>query len=194
MRFNLSEITEVIQDRRTIFPEQFSERKVAREIVENLIRNATWAPNHGKTQPWRFTVFSGESRNQLKELFAQLYKETTPPEIFLEAKQARFQKRVMASSAILICWMKRDENEKISRDDELLAVGCAIQNLMLSGTAYGIGSFWSTAKFIQHEQLKNLIGMGEKDETVGIIYLGYPKEEWPKAHRKPIEYVSDWRE
>ncbi len=193
MRFNLSEITEVIQDRRTIFPEQYSDRKVAKEIVENIIRNATWAPNHGKTQPWRFSVFMNEGKQELQELMPNLYKKHTPEEAFMQGKFERIGERINKTSAIIVCWMQRDENEKISRDDEMLAVGCAIQNLMLSATAYGIGSFWSTPKFLQQPEFKDFIKMNEKDEPVGVIYLGYPNEEWPKAHRKPIEYVTTWR-
>jgi hypothetical protein len=26
-----------------------------------------------------------------------------------------------------------------------------------------------------------------------MIYLGYPEIEWPKSHRKPIEYLTTWK-
>ena len=54
MRFNLSEVTELIRERRTIVPEQFSDRKVHKEQLELILNNAQWAPTHGNTQPWRF--------------------------------------------------------------------------------------------------------------------------------------------
>ena len=38
MRYNLSEITELIRNRRTIYPEQFSERKVHREQIELMLK------------------------------------------------------------------------------------------------------------------------------------------------------------
>ena len=57
MLFNLSEINELIRSRRTIYPEQFSDRKVHIEQIEVLLNNAQWAPTHGNTQPWRFKVF-----------------------------------------------------------------------------------------------------------------------------------------
>ena len=58
MRYNLSEITELIRNRRTIYPEQFSDRKVHLEQIELILNNAQWAPTHGNTQPWRFVVFA----------------------------------------------------------------------------------------------------------------------------------------
>ena len=77
MKYNLSEITELIKNRRTIYPEQFSSRKVHREQIEAMLNNAIWAPTHGNTQPWRFTVFTEESRQQLADFQAQLYLDTT---------------------------------------------------------------------------------------------------------------------
>ena len=60
MRHNLSETTELLRDRRSISPERYSSRKVHKEIVEQVLTNATWAPTHGMTQPWRFKAYVGE--------------------------------------------------------------------------------------------------------------------------------------
>ena len=57
MKYNLSEITELIRNRRTIYPEQFSSRKVHKEQIELILTNAQFAPTHGNTQPWRFHVY-----------------------------------------------------------------------------------------------------------------------------------------
>ena len=86
MKYNLSEITELIKNRRTIYPKFYSSRKVHKEIIEHLIRNATWAPTHGKTQPWRFKVYREESRKELSVKLGDLYKELTPENLFKEEK------------------------------------------------------------------------------------------------------------
>ena len=78
MRFNLSEINELIRSRRTIYPEQFSDRKVHKEQIELLLNNAQWAPTHGNTQPWRFQVFMEEGRKKLSTFLGQTYLELTP--------------------------------------------------------------------------------------------------------------------
>ena len=38
MKYNLSEITELIKNRRTIYPKFYSSRKVHKEIIEHLIK------------------------------------------------------------------------------------------------------------------------------------------------------------
>ena len=80
MRFNLSEITELIRSRRTIYPEQFSSRKVHKEQIELMLNNAIWAPTHGNTQPWKFKVFMDEGRQKLSDFLGQTYLELTPKE------------------------------------------------------------------------------------------------------------------
>ena len=73
MRHNLSETTELLRDRRSISPERYSSRMVHKEIVEQVLTNATWAPNHGLTQPWRFKAYVGEGMKRIGPKLAEWY-------------------------------------------------------------------------------------------------------------------------
>ena len=192
MKYNLSEITEIIKNRRTIYPQFYSSRKVHKEIIEHLLQNATWAPTHGMTQPWRFKVFTEESRKKLSDTLSMLYKELTPIENFREDKFAKMQARPFQASAAIVAYMKRGDNPKIPEIEEISSVACAIQNLCLTATAYGIGSFWSTPKIIYTKEMNDFLKISDEDKCMGIIYLGYPNDEWPKGQRKPIEYLTEW--
>jgi len=136
MKYNLSEISELIKNRRTIYPEQFSDRKIHREQIELMLTNATWAPTHGNTQPWRFTVFIEESRQELSDFLAQTYLSITPKEEQNDLKLAKFLNRPLQSSAVIAVSMERDRTKKINEIEEIEAVACAIQNLMLTATSY----------------------------------------------------------
>jgi len=192
MRYNLSEITELIRNRRTIFPEQFSERKVHREQIELMLNNAQWAPTHGNTQPWRFIIFTDSGREKLSDFLSKTYLEITPIEKQNDSKLAKMIKRPLLSSAVIAVCMSRQEEEKIEEIEEIEAVACAIQNMHLTSTAYGIGGFWSTPKLIYHLKMNDFLGLKEKDKCLGLFYLGYPSIEWPESHRKPLEYNSIW--
>jgi len=89
--------------------------------------------------------------------------------------------------------MSRQEDEKILEIEEIEAVACAIQNMQLTCTAYGLGSFWSTPKLIYTEEMNSFLNINEKDKCLGLIYIGYPSIDWPKGHRKPFEYNTEWR-
>ena len=193
MRFNLSEINELIRERRTIYPEQFSERQVHREQVEVILNNAQWAPTHGNTQPWRFKVFIEESRELLSDFLGKTYLEKVPKEDQVDTKLAKLLQRPLKSSVAIAVCMERQKEERILEIEEIEAVACAIQNMHLTCTAYGLGGFWSTPKLIYTEEMNEFLGLSEKDKCLGIFYIGYPAIKWPKAHRKPIEYTTEWK-
>lgn len=192
MRFNLSEINELIRSRRTIYPEQFTERKVHREQLEVILQNAQWAPTHGNTQPWRFKVFMEDGRQKLSVFLGQTYLKLTPPEAQSDAKLANLLTRPLKASVVVVVCMERQREEKIKEIEEIEAVACAIQNMHLSCTAYGLGGFWSTPGLIYSQDMKDFLGLGEKDWCLGLFYIGYTEGEWPKAHRKPLEYTTEW--
>jgi nitroreductase len=192
MRFNLSEINELIKSRRTIYPEQFSDRKVHKEQIELILNNAQWAPTHGNTQPWRFHVFTEKGLQNLSTFLGKTYLETIRKDDQNDAKLAKLIRRPLLSSVVIAVSMKRHPEEKISELEEIEAVACAIQNMHLTCTAYGIGGFWSTPKLIYSQKMNDFLGLDEKDKCLGLFYMGYPAIEWPSAHRKPLEYNTKW--
>tara|TARA_B100001287_G_scaffold276098_1_gene285765 strand:+ start:1814 stop:2404 length:591 start_codon:yes stop_codon:yes gene_type:complete len=194
MKFNLSEVNDLIRSRRSIRPEQYTSRKVQKDQIELILKNAQWAPNHGGTQPWRFQVYQSEAaRQELSQALGKLYLETTPQKNQNDTKLAKLVRRPLISSVVIIVNMSRQPEERIPEIEEVEAVACAIQNMQLTATAYGIGSFWSSPKLIYSREMKNFLGLAEKDKCLGLIYLGYTKDEWPKSHRKPIEYHTTWK-
>ncbi len=193
MKYNLSEILDLIKDRRTIYPEQYSTRKVQKEQVETILNAAIWAPTHGNTQPWRFTVFMDEAKNNLSDFLAETYLKLTPKEKQNDMKLAKMLNRPKLASVVIAICMNRDESEKIKEIEEIEAVACAVQNMHLVSTAFGIGGFWSTPALIYSKEMKEFLNLSEKDSCLGLFYLGYPSIEWPKSHRKPIEYLTTWK-
>lgn len=194
MKYNLSEITAVIKDRRTLVPEMYSDRKIHQEQIETILNNAIWAPTHGMTQPWAFTVFTEDGLIKLSDFLSSTYKTLTSPGDFNEIKFNKLKSRPLLAGAVIAVSHKRDPLSKISELEEIEAVACAIQNMYLTCTAWGLGAFWSTPKLIYGAETNQFLGLGEKDKCLGLFYIGYPKPdiEWPRSHRRPIEYFTTW--
>ena len=58
----------LVRNRRSVFPDQLvAGKKVDDDIVKEILTNATWAPNHGKMEPWHFTVFTGDGLKRLAD-------------------------------------------------------------------------------------------------------------------------------
>ena len=194
MRHNLSDTNELIRDRRTIGPEKYSSRKVHKEVVEEILRNGTWAPTHGMTQPWRFKVFIGEGVKRIGERLPIWYKNFIGDEKFSQKKFDKLKARGEKCSVIIAVTMVPDSTGRIPEVEEIEAVACAVQNMYLTCTAHGIGALYSTPGFLYTEEVKEFLNLEEGGRVLGLFYLGYPEGDWPKSHRKPLEYVTEWIE
>jgi nitroreductase len=128
----------------------------------------------------------------LAAIIEDLYRNTGNPDDFNPSKLAKLIGRAEKSSVAVVMVMKRSLDSQIPELEEIEAVACATQNAMLTATAYGLGSFWSSPKFIYSEGCAAAFGFSANDKVLGIMYLGYPAIEWPKSHRKPLEYMSTW--
>ena len=193
MRYNLSEVTAIIRDRRTIYPEQYSTRKIHKEQIELLLNNAVWAPTHGMTQPWRFIVFRDNALNDLSEALGSIYLSEIPKEKQLDSKLGKLMSRSKMASAVIAIILDR-EDSIIPEEDDFAAISCAVQNLHLTATAQGIGAFWSTPGIMKSKRFNEFLGLKEEQRCIGLFYLGYPAIEWPKGQRKPIEYLTEWKQ
>lgn len=193
MRHNLSDATALIRDRRSIQPERFSSRKVHREQIELMLTNATWAPTHGMTQPWRFTVYVGDGMQRIGPKLSEWYQQFAG-ESFSQSKFDKLKLRGERVTALIAVGMEPDPNGRIKELEEIEAVACAVQNLHLTATAYGIGGFWSSPGFIYRPEVRDFVGLSEQGKLLGLFYLGYPEGDWPVSHRKPLEYVTSWHE
>ena len=185
MRFNLSEINELIRERRTIYPEQFSARKVHKEQIEVILNNGQWAPTHGNTQPWRFKVFMGEEhRQELSQFLGKTYLEVIPKELQNDAKLAKMMRRPMLTSAVIAVCMERQPEEKILEIEEIEAVACAVQNMHLTAAAIGMAAAWLTPPIVYSAEMRDWLGLEKGDQCLGLFYLGWPKsEDWPEMAR-----------
>ena len=194
MKYNLSEITEVIKERRSVHPESYTSRKVHHEIIEDVLNNAIWAPTHGMVQPWRFKVFTGDAVKRVGVELEKVYKSAVSEADWSERKLVKLRERTSSVSVLIFICMSPEENSAIPEIENISAVACAVQNMYLTCTAYGLGSYWSSPEYVYSEEMKVLLNLGEKDKCLGMFYMGYPEGEWPKSHRKPLEYVSEWFE
>lgn len=192
---SLTDTTALIRHRRSIKPvDMDAARPVEVPLLTELIENATWAPNHGLTEPWHFHVFSGAARQGLADNLRRIYQQTTPAAEFREDKLQKMGDNPLLAPVIIACVMQRNGGAKIPEKEELEAISCALQNLMLSATAAGLGSFWSSPPLLETVEFQTWLGLRPEDRCVGLMYLGWPKAglNWPRSVRQPVETKISW--
>ena len=192
MSFSAHELQQLIRHRRSIPPEQFdTTKKVEDSIIEEMLENANWAPNHGLTEPWRFVIFSGEGLNKLGAFQADLYRKLTPEADFKQPKYDKLLQRPLLASHVIAVGMKRQESGKIPEVEEVEAVACAVQNLLLTATAHNLSGYWTTGGVTYEDEAKAFFGLENADKFFGFIYIGYPIK-WTEGKRNSIRQKVKW--
>lgn len=185
-------LNELIRTRRSVFPDQFiAGKKVDDNIIREILVNATWAPNHGMGEPWHFTVFTGEGLKTLAGFQSNLYQQEAG-ENFQESKFIKLQQQPLKASHIIAICMKRSAKKNIPALEDIEAVACAVQNIYLSVTAYGLGGYWTTGGVTYFENARPFFGLDEEDKLLGFFYIGHVAFPSPPAKRKPIEEKTTW--
>lgn len=192
MLFDTNQINTLIRQRRSTFPRQYDAGKhVDDAIVRQMLENANWAPNHKFTEPWRFTVFTGDGRNTFAHLQASVYKNSAGSSFKEDNYQKLLQTPLLASHIISI-GMKRHEAANIPEMEEIAAVSCAVQNMYLTATAYGVGCYWTTGGITFNEAAKPFFGLEKSDKLMGFMYVGVIATPSPDGKRGPIEEKTNW--
>jgi nitroreductase len=157
-----------------------------------MLENANWAPTHKLTNPWRFSVFTGGGLKKLAVFQSELYKNiSTKAGNFLESKFEMLKTKPLLASHIISIGMKRDPKERLPEIEEVEAVACAVQNMSLTASAYGIGCYWGSGGITYVENAKEFFGLGAKDKLLGFLYIGVPKKI-PEGRRESIEDKVKW--
>lgn len=192
MQYNIEEINHLIRNRRSVFPKQFEAgKKVNDEIVNQILENATWAPSHGQTEPWKFIVFTGEGLQTFASFQGEVYKRESG-ENFKEATYNTLTTNPLKASHVIALCMKRDPNKKFPEVEEIAAVACAVQNIYLSVTAYGLGGYWTTGGPTYKQSAKSFFGLEEDDKLLGFFYIGHVAVPSPAGKRKPVDEKVEW--
>ncbi len=167
-------------------------------LVWRVLEAADWAPSHGDTEPWRFTVYTGDARQALGEAFAEAYKQDAQAsrEFKENAYQSQRERSLFSPVWISIGMqpaVRADGSLKMSEEEELMAVACAVQNLHLVASAQGLAGMWLSKGVFKHPHVARFTGLTEPHgRLLGFFILGWPAIAWPKGERRPIREKVRW--
>ncbi len=194
MTFSTQELKSIIQNRRSILPNMYTGEVIDDAIVREILDSANWAPNHKNTEPWRFVVFKGEGLKKLADFQSGLYKKVSSEQNnFREEKYTNLKTKPLKASHVIGIGMSRNDKEIVPEIEEISAVACAVQNMYLTATAYGLGCYWGTGGITYMEEAKEFFGLKPKDKFMGFFYLGIPRKR-PEGKRTPVENKITWVE
>ncbi|MFS4416502.1 nitroreductase [Maribacter sp. 2307ULW6-5] len=183
-------ITELIRQRRSVFPRQYNDRPISRADLETILEAANWAPTHRKTEPWRFKVLLGNSKDALGTFLATKYQETEEKPKKIKIKKL-LENPSKAAVVIAIC-MQRDPAESVPEWEEVAATAMAVQNMWLCCAEMGIGAYWSSPGLIQY--MDEFFELNNGERCLGFFYMGHYDGALPEVAREPIADKVVWHE
>ncbi len=194
MSLRLAAANALIRKRRSIKPQDMSEKRIEMEHLAAILENANWAPTHGMTQPWRFFVFADDGRQRLADFMQMLYQKITPPTEIQQAKLEKLGTHPLMAQIVIAIGMSRQKIEKIPEIEEIEAVACSVHNMHLTASALGMAAYWSTPPLVYTNEMRKFLGLeDERDKCLGLFYLGWPaSERWPESTRDDLTKKIVW--
>lgn len=138
--------------------------------IEQLLQVALRAPDHGLLRPWRFIVLEGEQRQRLGDIMERRLLREQPGADEMTRRKAR--DKALRAPTIIIAVAEINEHHKTPVWEQVVAVGAAVQNMMLAAHALGVGAMWRTGALACDDQVKQELGFASKDQIVAFLYLG----------------------
>ena len=201
-------IWEVIYTQRAI--RYWQSKKVPRELLEQVIEAGSKAPSGSNLQPWIFLVIDEDDKRRAISVALREVFEASPAKLLVEAGEnsedrtqrlmlrgARefFSKLEKAPALIIPCLYKLASP---TQDPTSLLAGSsiytAVQNIMLSARALGLGTVMTTAQGMIETTLRELLKIPDDAYPVAFIPIGFPEANFGPTTRKGLDEILCWNE
>ena len=189
----MSSIFDTIKQRRAVYPKSYLDKQIPKELIQQILEMANWAPTHKRTEPWRFRVFQTQSsRNELSVNVAEAMEAMAKPGKFNPEKQARMRRKIQKAGCVIAIVLQRDLRESLPEWEEIAAVACAVQNMWLACTELGIGAYWSSPSFLTNHN-HDFLFLESGQRCLGLFYMGWKDQQAPVvAQRGDIADKVRW--
>ena len=197
--------------RNLLFPELVRSRRsvrayrpdpVPREVVEEVLEAARWAPSPHGRMPWRFVVLTRpEAKAQLAEAMGdewkrQLNLDGDPAEL-VERRLARSRQRVTdAPVDVLLCLYLADldvypdpERQAAEETMAIQSLGAAAQNILLAAYNRGLDAGWLCAPLFCQGTVRQALDLSPSLHPHALLTLGYAAQEPKRRDRLPLDQL-----
>ena len=209
---DLEKLTELIKTRRSV--RKFQDKPVPEDLLLKALELATWAPNGGNQQAWKFLIVS--NKDLIEKMADAVKGKTELMSSWPEAKQfgetvARWQKTsdffrgAPACIAVLMgryssiadqILRARGESDAVAREirshrqvgsSGLQSAAAAITYLLLLLHYFGLGATWMAGPLQAKKEIEQMLGVQPEWHFVALIPVGYPAETPEVRARKAIK-------
>jgi coenzyme F420-0:L-glutamate ligase/coenzyme F420-1:gamma-L-glutamate ligase len=185
-------LSDIARSRRSI--RRYQDKPVPRQVLNDLLEAARWAPSAHNRQPWRFAVVESEAtKRALAAAMGERLKEDLErdgaPRPAIDADVLRSYARITRAPALIVaCVTMRDmdvySDSRRKKAEWTMAgqsVAMAVENLLLSAHALGLGACWMCAPLFVPDTVREVLKLDADWDPQALITIGYPAEATTKT-------------
>lgn|SRR5699024_3808884 len=170
-----------IYKRRSI--RSFTNDKIDRKLLYEIIRAGTFAPSSGNMQPWEFVIIEDvvQRKNIAKNTFSGYYSSNAPFQRWLTT----------APIIIVICANKKRTASRYAELSDIwvyIDVANAVQNMILTATENHLGTCWIGG--IKKDQVAKSLHLPSYVEPIGLLPIGNAAESVMSKNKMKPEWVT----
>jgi len=212
----INDLEKLIKGRRSI--RRWKKDDVSDELLKKAVELATWAPNGGNYQNWRFIIVKNRNliekmANRLQSIADQIA--SWPEAVSWHAEVKRYQKHASyfrnapawigvftgeyqsPMDKILVARESFDSEAKEilgfrrSAPIAIQTTAAAVTTMLLVFHQMGLGAVWLGSPLQAQKEIGTLLKVPENMALVCMIAVGYPDES-PQRDRKPVDEVLEF--
>jgi len=191
------DLATLLKSRRSV--RTFQARPVSRELIEQILEAARWAPSPHGRQPWRFVVLT---RPAVKEQLAESMSDTWRRQLQMDGqseeivalRMEKSRRRILGAPVIIIpCLYLEDldryPDERRQADETTMAIqsiGAAIQNMLITAFDLGLDTGWMCAPLFCPEVVCETLKLDTRLTPQALITVGYAAADPQRRERLPL--------
>lgn len=213
---DIENLERLIRGRRSV--RQWKKGEVPDELLKKAVELATWAPNGGNYQGWRFIIVK---RKEIIEKMADAVQSVAnriaswPEAISWQEDVNRYQKnasffrrapacigvfaseyqspmdRVLAARESLDREAREILGFRRSAPTTIQSAAAAITTMLLVFHGMGLGAVWLVSPIQAKKEIEAILKIPSNMKLICLVAVGYPGES-PQRDRKPVEQVMEF--
>lgn len=149
-----------------------------------MLSLAAAAPDHGQLTPWRFVVVPAEQRERLAEVFSRALLDRDPAATAEQLRSAHEKAHRAPLLLVVVARLGASEPD-IPPLERMVAVGAAVQNVLLGAHALGFGAGLTSGQAMRSPRLHALLQLAQGEAPVCCINVGTVSQRKPASRVRP---------
>lgn len=99
----------------------------------------------------------------------------------------------MTAPVVIAAISSPNQEKQAMAQEELVAGGGALQNMLLAAHSLGFGTKLKTGAYSYSRVIRDFLKMKDSESLIAFVYLGFPEGEARPGRRSGLEGKVDWR-